>query len=84
MLPTDENTEDDTHLEATALFDSGNEYLSLDQYEQGCGLQVVVIICVLVCCEHRFPSTFLGCQLRGITTLGTSMPPIVLNPPRDS
>ena len=34
MLPTDENTEDDTHLEATALFDSGNEYLSLGQYEQ--------------------------------------------------
>ena len=34
MRITDENTEDDSHLEATARLDSGNEYLSIDQYEQ--------------------------------------------------
>ena len=34
MRITDENTEDDNHLEATARLDSGNEYLSIDQYEQ--------------------------------------------------
>ena len=34
MRITDENTEDDNDLEATSRLDSGNEYLSIDQYEQ--------------------------------------------------